>query len=149
MAINVTHLLSFLETDQFFQIELLTLLVSLLFSLLLSNSFPYFVVSAICFLATAGSLTRELFTGTASQFPYAEATTTLTLAVLVLATFIIGLVKGLPDHDVRLHAAAVLGFSLYLAVKAFRILEDTARPVDADVSYNAQQEHPSTYTDRL
>lgn len=130
---DLTLLFSYIETNEFFQIELLALLASLVLSLILSNSFPFFVASAGCFLANTGSLIYELSSGSLANFAYIEVTTTLTFAVLLLATFTHSLVKRSAIPVLRWHTVTTFGFCVFLAVRAFRILEDTARPIDLDV----------------
>lgn len=130
---DLTLFLSYIETHEFFQIELFSLLVSLILSLLFSTALPYFSLSAICLFVTAGSLTFELFTGLIGQYAYVEATTTLTFAVLLAATFVYALLKRLSTAELRWHAVTALGFSAFLSLKAVWILEDTARPIDLNV----------------
>ena len=131
---SITPFMAYIETNQFFQIELLTLLASLLLSMILSNSFPYFILSAICLQATSGCLIFRLFTGLTGHPLFLEAATTTTLTVLLLVTLVYALARGLTAHALRLHAATAFAFAIYLAAKAFYILEDTARPIHLNVS---------------
>ena len=133
-----THFISHMETHEFFQVELVSLLVSLIVSLLLQNSFPYFLASALCLLTTAAALTFELFSHVAGQHSYLEATTTLTFAVITSGTFVYTLVKRLSNVELRWHTITALGFWSYLALRAVWILEDTARPIHLDVRLSLQ-----------
>ena len=130
----LTHFISYTETHEFFQVELLSLLVSLIVSLLLSSSFPYFFASGLCLLTTASSLIFELYRHVSGQHSYLEATTTLTFAVITFGTFIYALFKRLSNVELRWHTITALGFWSYLALRAVWILEDTARPIHLDVS---------------
>lgn len=128
-----SHFISYTETHEFFQVELLSLLVSLIVSLFLSSSLPYFVASAVCLLTTAASLVYELSQHVSGQYAYLEATTTLTFAITLSGTFVYTLVKRLSNVELRWHMITVLGFWAYLALRAMWILEDRARPIDCEV----------------
>jgi hypothetical protein len=125
--------ISYAETHEFFQIELFLLLVSLFVSALFSSTFPYFVTSAICLLATAASLILELFTHISGPQAYFEATTALTFAIILSGTFVYTLVGRLSNVELRWHTVTALGFWSYLALRAVWILEDTARPIHLHV----------------
>jgi hypothetical protein len=129
-----SHFISYTATHEFFQVELVALLVSLIVSLLFSSSFPYFIASAICLFTTAGALIFELFRHLSGQYTYVEATTTLTFAVILSGTFIFALIRRLSNVELRWHTITALGLWAYLAVRAVWILEDTARPIHLDVS---------------
>ena len=129
-------LISYAETHEFFQIELFLLLVSLFVSVLFSSALPYFVVSAICLLATAASLNFELFTHISGPHAYLEATTTLTFAIILSGTFVYTLVRRLSNVELRWHTITALGYWSFLALRAVWILEDTARPIHLHVCLN-------------
>lgn len=130
-----SHLISYAESHEFFQAELLLLLVSLIVSFLFTNPFPYFVASALCLLAAASTLIFELFGHITGQYAYLEATTTLTFAVILSGTFVYAVVRRLPSVELRWHTVTTLGFWAYLALRAVWILEDTARPIHLEVSW--------------
>ncbi len=132
--LDLSILLSFVETSQFFQIELLALLASLVLSLVLSNSLPYFAASALCLLVSLGSLSYEHLRGSITSFAFPEITTTITLSTLLIATFFHAVVRRSTPAALRYHAATTLACSVCLAVKAFQLLQDTARPIDLKVS---------------
>jgi hypothetical protein len=130
----LSHFISYTATHEFFQVELVALLVSLIVSLLFSSSFPYFIASAICLFTTAGALIFELFRHLSGQYTYVEATTTLTFAIILLGTFVLALIRRLSNVELRWHTITALGLWAYLALRAVWILEDTARPIHLDVS---------------
>ena len=129
-----SHFISYTATHEFFQVELIALLVSLIVSLLFSSSFPYFIASAICLFTTAGALIFELFRQLSGHYTYVEATTTLTFAVILCGTFVFVLIRRLSNVELRWHTITALGLWAYLALRAVWILEDTARPIHLDVS---------------
>lgn len=129
-----SHFISYTATHEFFQVELVVLLVSLIVSLFFSSSFPYFVASAICLFTTIGTLIFELFRQLSGHYTYVEATTTLTFAITLSGTFMFVLARRLSNLELRWHTITALGLWAYLAVRAVWILEDTARPIHLDVS---------------
>ena len=128
-----SHFLSYTESHELFQVELLLLLVSLIISFLLSSSFPYFVASALCVLATASPLIYEQFQHVSGPYTYLEATTTLTLAILLLGTFAFTIRRRVSNIELRWHVITALGCWSYLALRAVWIWEDTARPIVREV----------------
>lgn len=135
-----SHFISYIETHEFFQIELLLLLASLLLSLFFSNTLPYFVASAICVLATTTSLIFELFSDLSGKYAYLEATTTLTISLLLSGTFAYTLINRVSNVELRWHTITILAFWSYLALRAVWILEDTTRLSQPQVSSSSQDE---------
>ena len=125
--------LTYINTHEFFQIELFLLLVSLILSLLFRTPFIYLCISGLCLLITTGPTAFELFGSHVGHWAYAEATTTVLFAVILIFTFAHALLKRLSAAEVRQHAAIALAFSAYLALQAFWIIQVTERPFDRDV----------------
>ncbi|KAK5175325.1 uncharacterized protein LTR77_000463 [Saxophila tyrrhenica] len=130
---DFSTILSFLETSTFFQIELVGLLASLVLSLSLSQSLPYFAVSAVCLFTSLATLFCELIYGSIASTSCFEVTTILSLVILLPASFAYAIAFQTKPAILRCHAAMTLAAAGLLALKAFDILQDTARPVDLTV----------------
>lgn len=130
-----TFLIAFLEKSDIFQIQLLALLASLVVSLLLNRSLPYFTISAICFLTSLGSLTVQLYKDSIARTSnQIEITTTASFTLLLLSTTIYAIILRSSPIVLRYHAATTLACSVFLTVKAVCILYDAAPPAGVDVS---------------
>ena len=124
-----------IENNQFFQIELITLLASLFLSLLLNRSLPYFITSALCYLTSLGSLTFELCRGSIAAYTYVEASTTLIFILLLIATFVTASTTFRTSPlALKWHTATTLASAIFLAMKAMWILMDITKPIDMNVS---------------
>ena len=132
---TITQSLSSMENTQYFQIELFTLLGSLLLSILLNNSWPCFIISAICFFAADSALMVESYQNVlAGSLDQASAITEASMAVILLATFVYALTKRMEPRLVKAHAATTLIFSIYLAVNGSHLWEGSVGLITSGVS---------------
>ena len=129
-SIDMVDLSNVFLSVETFRIGLLVLLASLLLSLLLSQSLPYFVASAICFLAALGSLSSEHLRGSITCLAHVDVVTTLSFTILLTATSSYALVLRSNPVVLRAHTAATLAGSILLALKAFMILHRTTSLLD-------------------
>lgn len=130
-----TLFIAFLEKVDFFQVQLLALLASLVMSLLLNRSLPYFAISALCFLTSLGSLTLQLFQDSVARTAdRVEITTTASFTVVLLSTTLYAIVLRSSPTVLKYHAATTLACSIFLTLKAVFILKDAPPPAGVDVS---------------
>ncbi len=105
-----------------FQIELLELLAGLLLSLILNQATPFFIVSALCSLASTIALASGLLSNTAGVADLPELAATCLLATMLIVGVLTVLIARWSLAVVRGYAMAALASSGALAVKAAYIL---------------------------
>ena len=133
VMMEFTFSFSPVQRHEFFQIELLLLLASLIISLFLSKTTPYFCVSAVCFLTTAGLSTIPIFYGGA-DLPDAATYTSLVFELFLFATFIKSLINDLSVATLQWHATICLTCSAHLALSALWILNTAQGSLNSNVS---------------
>lgn len=130
---NLIIFVNTLGSNGSFQLKLFALLASLLMSLRICNTLPYFIASGSCLLLTASVVLFDLFASTLSAFTVAEASATTAFISLVLVSFAFALFKSDEMRVLSIHAATSLGFTAFFGLQMICIWKDVMRPVDFDV----------------
>lgn len=117
-----TTALTLLHSTPLFRLQLLILLASLLLSLLLNKSFPYFAVSGTCFLTSLTSLSLAIFSTAKTETAYFDITTTAAFTLILLGTGVYAVARRSEAGAVRWHAGSTLACAMVLVGRACWIL---------------------------